>query len=178
MNRLFILFFIAVATSGCTTLSPDRYHVSMSVNQSLRQYNGTHAYIASMVPVSEFNADCRGTVPIKFLDDETINRFIKNAFNDELRFANIYDEEGRRLNGQLDKAMFSSSSGLINGWWDLAITLTDPQGKSLSVENKYSFESGFDGRTACDRTAQALVPAVQDLIEKVVTHPEFAELIK
>ena len=93
--------------------------------------------------------------------------------------ADIYDEHnGTQLSGKVNKIDFSSASGITNGWWDLAITLHSPNGKSLSVESRYNFKSGFDAITACNQTAQALGAAVQDLIEKTVKDPEFGALLK
>lgn len=48
----------------------------------------------------------------------------------------------------------------------------------MVIENRYPFESGFDGITACNQTAQALAPAVQDLIKKTVTDTQFAALVR
>jgi hypothetical protein len=33
------------------------------------------------------------------------------------------------------------------------------------------------GETACNQTAQALMPAVQDLIKKLVSNPEFKAIV-
>jgi hypothetical protein len=103
--------------------------------------------------------------PIQAMDGLTIPQFIQKAFNDEFKFANVYDNQrGMKLTGKVDKIEFSSSAGLTNGWWDLAITLQSPNGRTLRVENRYNFKSGFDAATACNQTAQALGAAVQDLI--------------
>jgi hypothetical protein len=48
----------------------------------------------------------------------------------------------------------------------------------MSVNNKYTFKSGFDAITACNATADALTPAVQDLINATVNDPKFALLMK
>ena len=51
-------------------------------------------------------------------------------------------------------------------------------GKSIKVANRYEFESSLDPHVACDRTARALTPAVQDLIKKAVTDPQFGALLR
>jgi len=66
---------------------------------------------------------------------------------------------------------------LTSGWWDLSLTLKSNNGQSLAVENKYEFKSGFDAITACNQTAQALGPAVQDLIKKAISDPRFKTLM-
>ena len=104
--------------------------------------------------------------PIHASDNMTIPQFVQKAFNDELKFAGLYSESGTKLDGMLDKIQFSSTSGLTSGWCDLALTLKSSNGKSLSTQKKYEFKSGFDAITACNQTAQALGPAVQDLIKE------------
>lgn len=82
------------------------------------------------------------------------------------------------MSGQLYKAEFSSAANITHGWWELGMTLNSPNGKRLMVSNHYDFDSGFDAFTSCSQTAQALGPAVQNLIKQAITHPEFASLIK
>ncbi len=108
----------------------------------------------------------------------TIPQFVEKAFNDELKFAGIYSDRGMALTGTLTKISFSSTKGLTNGNWDLSLTLTSSNGKSAHVESSYDFKSGFDAITACNQTAQALGPAVQDLIKKAVADPQFGGLIR
>jgi hypothetical protein len=48
----------------------------------------------------------------------------------------------------------------------------------MSTNNKYNFKSGFDAVTACNATADALSPAVQDLIKATVNNPSFVRLLK
>jgi hypothetical protein len=58
------------------------------------------------------------------------------------------------------------------------MTIFSSNGKSISVNDHYAFAGNFVGEVACNQTAQALMPAVQDLIGKVVTHPDFAALLR
>jgi hypothetical protein len=58
------------------------------------------------------------------------------------------------------------------------MTISSSNGKGLSVGTHYSFAGNFVGEVACNQTAQALMPAVQNLIGKIITHPEFAALLR
>ena len=60
----------------------------------------------------------------------------------------------------------------------MALTLASSNGASLRAKNRYEFKSGFDAITACNQTAQALGPAVQDLIKKTVTNAHFGALLR
>ena len=154
-----------------------RYSVSIDNNQALKKYEGSRVKITSISSLVSYDEGCRGGQPIQASDGMTIPQFIEKAFNDELKAANVYSDTGVLLTGSLTKIEFSSSEGLTHGWWDMALRLTSSNGKSMSTNSHYEFKSAFNGITACNRTAQALGPAVQDLIKKAVTDPQFKVLL-
>jgi hypothetical protein len=95
----------------------------------------------------------------------------------DLDIAEVYSAAAPvTLTGRLDAIDFSS--GLTDAAWDIALTISSSNGKSLSVDNHYFFAGNFVGEVACNQTAQALMPAVQDLIGKMITHPDFAALLR
>ncbi len=177
MKKIIALMAVSVGVVGCSTMTPARYAVSVDNNQVLKQYSGKTLNLASMGAPADYDSACRLMGPIKASDNMTIPQFVAKAFNDEFKFAGLYSENGTKIDGALTKIKFSSTSGLTSGWWDLGLTLTSGNGKSLSTENRYEFKSGFDAITACNQTAQALGPAVQDLIKKTVSDPAFPTLL-
>lgn len=172
------LLGVILAVSGCSTMTPARYSVSVDNNMALKSYQGSTMDIVTIGAPEKYDSSCRMMGPIQASDGQTIPQFVNKAFNDEFKFAGVYGDGGAKLTGRLDKIAFSSSAGLTNGWWDLALTLSSANGQSMSVENKYDFKSGFDAITACNQTAQALGPAVQDLIKKTITDPRFKSLLR
>ena len=164
--------------SGCSTMTPARYAVSADANQTLDQYEGTRVRVSSLSMPGDADVNCRLMGPIKAGDNMTIAEFVADAFNSEFKFADLYSTEGTELSGSMDRIEFSSTVGLTNGRWDLALTLNSSNGESLSVQNLYTFKSGFDAITACNQTAQALGSAVQELIEITVADPQFEALLK
>jgi hypothetical protein len=178
MKRLMGGVAVLSLLSGCSTMTPARYSVSVDNNQALKTYAGAAVKVASVTAADSYDANCRMMGPIQASDGMTIPQFVEKAFNDELKFANIYSDRGLSLAGTLTKIEFSSTKGLTNGTWDLAITLKSSNGKSMDSAISYGFKSGFDAITACNQTAQALGPAVQDLIKKAVTDPQFAGLVR
>ncbi len=117
---------------------------------------------------------CRGVGPIKTPDGEPFSNFIRKALLDELKIANIYSASAPvTLTGNLDAIDFSSQSGN----WNINLTVNSSNGKSIVTSEVYSFTSSFVGDTACNQTAQALMPAVQNLVGKVIASPEFSSLI-
>lgn len=47
----------------------------------------------------------------------------------------------------------------------------------MKVTQHYEFNSGYGADTACKQTAEAYLPAVQDLIGQIVRAPEFKGLV-
>lgn len=176
MKKLLILSAIVVFASGCSTYSASRYAISADNVVALRSLNGktlnVGAFSASTPGQNEIM--CRGVGPVKTPDGEPFAEFVRKALLDELKMANAYSPSAPvTITGNLDGIDFSSNSGN----WNLALTVKASNGKSMSVAESYGFTSSFLGETACHQTAQALMPAVQNLVGKVVRSQEFAALI-
>jgi hypothetical protein len=179
MKRALIVFLLGYFIIGCATPNAPRYAVSMDNSQALKKIEGSKVQIASIKSAVRYNSSCRMFGQINPPDGMTMSKYVEKAFNDELKNAGIYDaNKGVSLSGVLTRAEFSSTSAITRGWWSMGLKLSSPGGKSINVENIYEFESGYEGMTACYQTAQALGPAVQDLINKIVTDPNFAALLK
>lgn len=177
MKKLVILS-IMVILAGCSTMQPPRYSISVDNIQKLKSYEGSETQIVSLSQPASFSSNCRLMGPIEPADGLSIPQFISKAFNDEFKMAGVHSSKGTEITGDITKIEFSSITGLTSGYWDIALSLKSSNGKELTVSNKYTFKSGFDAITACNATADALAPAVQDLINKTVSHPTFIELIK
>lgn len=178
MNRALLFIAVVSLVTGCSTMTPARYAASADNNQALRKYEGNKVQLAQLNPPASYSSNCRLMGPIQAADGQSIPEFIRKAFNDEFKFANIYSDSGTSLQGAMSKIEFSSTSGLTNGWWELAISLRSPNGRTLEKSSRTEFKSGFDAITACNQTAQALGGAVQDLIHATVTDPGFAALLE
>ena len=177
MKKCLTMITLFLLLSACSTMQPPRYAVSVDNIQKLKTFEGSKAAVVSFTQPADFSSGCRLMGPIEPADGLTISQFVSKAFNDEFKMADIYSTEGTKLNGEIVKIEFSSMTGLTNGYWDIGLKLTSSNGRSLSVDNKYTFKSGFDAITACNATADALSPAVQDLIAATINHPEFGDLI-
>lgn len=176
MKRLVILFAITIFISGCSTYSASRYSISTDNVVALRSLNGQSVNVGafSATKSGEKEIMCRGVGPIKTPDGEPFSEYVRKAFLDELKIANVYSVSAPvTITGNLDAIDFSSSSGD----WNLSLTISSSNGKSMSVSETYSYTSSFYGETACNQTAQAFMPAVQNLVGKVVRSPEFVALV-
>lgn len=178
-NTLRLLILVSLL-GGCSTYAADRYSVSMDTHVALERAIASQQ--GQKVAVDEFGAtnpgrtqiDCRAVGPIKTPDNETFEAFVRKALVDQLQLADLYSPDAqRRIGGSLDEINFSS----VDGRWFLALTVTGNPGRRFTVREEYDYDTSFYGETACNQTAQALMPAVQNLILKVVSHPEFRRMV-
>ncbi|NMH61422.1 hypothetical protein [Alteromonas ponticola] len=176
MIKKFGLLVAVLALTGCSTYSVNRYAVSVDNNSSLKSIEGANVFVGDFTAAEKSLTSimCRGVGPIKTPDGRSFEMFIQKAFVDELKMANVYQADAPVvLTGVLDSIDFSSASGQ----WNLALTINSNNGNSLSVSENYEFTSSFYGETACNQTAQALMPAVQNLIGKIVSNQSFPGLL-
>lgn len=167
---------LPVALSGCMTLTPAAYMVSPDVKQSLSAYQGAHLHVDS-ISGPDVDLMCRAVGKVRIEHDLTVPEFVQKAFNDEFRYAGLDGSGGAHLTGRLTRIDFSSSSGAVNGYWDLALTLQSATGSALETSVHYEFESGFVGASACNNTGLALAQAAQALVRKTIADPRFPNLI-
>lgn len=175
-----LLALMCVCLAGCETLSPATYSNYGDNTFSLRKFDGSKVRVATINDQSKFDSGCRLVGPIKTAGNRPIPEFIRDSFNEELKFAGLYSEsqESAVLNATLQSASFSSLAGLTGGHWTFSLQLANPQnGRTLVANSNYDFDSGFVAEVACRNVSNALTPAVQRLINKAVTDSEFGALI-
>ena len=178
MNLIRIVFIasIVLTTQACSTYSTDRYSFNSNNIVALKGYEGNE------ISVSEFTATepgkttttCRAVGPISTPDGETFERYVRNALISEMQIAEVYAENADTvITGNLNRMKPNS----IDGNWDISVTVASNNGVSFTVDELYDYKTSFYGETACNQTAQALMPAVQNIISKIVMHPQFSELL-
>jgi hypothetical protein len=176
-SKIGLVLLLAASLGGCSTYAAQRYSISADNVMALRSLNGQTVNVGpfSSAQPAATEIGCRAVGPIKTPDGETFAEYVRKAFIDELKIANAYSEASPTvLTGVLDKANFSS----MNGGWDLGLTLKSSNGRSLAITEHYVFTSSWFGETACNQTAQAMMPAVQNLIGKAVKSPQFRDLTR
>lgn len=182
MVKMMIGAVALAALAGCSTYSVSRYAISADNVVALRSLQGQKVGVGEFTssPKNEkTGADlaeimCRGVGPIKTPDGESFASYIKKAMVDEMKMAEIYaTDAATAISGNLDAIDFSSAGG----HWDMRLTLKSSNGRSMSLTESYPYTTSFYGETACNQTAQALMPAVQDLVGKAVRSPEFKTLV-
>jgi hypothetical protein len=170
---------VVIALAGCSTYAAQRYSIAPNNIAVLRAFRGQAVNVGPFTAAKPGRSEitCRAVGPTKTPDGEPFEEYIRKAFIADLSIAEVYSTAAPvTLTGRLDAIDFSS--GLTDAAWDIAVTISSSNGKSLAVDNHYSFSGNFVGEVACNQTAQALMPAVQDLIAKIIRHPDFAALLR
>lgn len=176
MKKIILALSIVLLMSGCSTYSTGRYSISTDNVMALRSLNGKTLNVGSFTATNAGQKEimCRGVGPIKTPDGEPFAEFIRKAFLDELKISNSYSPTSSlTLTGNLEAIDFSSA----NGTWNLLLSVKSTNGKSMLVSESYPFTTSFVGETACNQTAQAFIPAVQNLVGKVVRSNDFVTLL-
>ena len=174
ITQIIFCFLIAIILGACSTHSVNRYSSSTDNVVALRKLD-------SQVNVGKFTAlepglsqlGCRAVGPVSTPDGEYFEEFIRKAFLDELRLAEKYFPEADiTITGNLEEIDFNS----MNGTWYIVMTIQSSNGVSFQVSEEYDYRTAYFAETACEQTAKALVPAVQDLIAKIINHDMFPDL--
>ena len=177
--KLVILLILTLALSACGSLSPQRYTAVPDNTPLLRAMGPNQVKVERVTLAIAFSSTCRGGVTIDPPVNMTFEEYVRSALADELKVAGLYSDVGPRivLTGTIDELSFSSTKSVTQGEWHVGLKVTSSNGRSLRVSEHYQFESGFSGESACRRTAEAFLPAVQNLIAKLIRSAEFRALI-
>jgi hypothetical protein len=178
--RLLFIVLAALFLSACQSFSPQRYTAVPDNAPVLRAMPDGKVKVDAFILTATFDASCRGGVNIDPPVNMTFQSYLQAALADELKVAGLYEEKSPRivLSGSIDQLTFSSTKSLTNGEWSIGLKITSSNGKSAYASELYQFESAFEGGTACRRTAEAFLPAVQSLIAKLIRTAEFRALLE
>lgn len=170
---------LLIALSACSTYMPQRYTISADNNVALKTLGVGNINVGSFKGPANFDNSCRAAGPIMPPDNLSFEAYIQKALADELKVAGMFDEKTPKvtLSGMVEQLAFSSTRALTGGSWDIGLRVNSSNGKTSYVNEHYEFNSGFGAETACKQTAEAYLPAIQNLIGKLVTSPEFKELV-
>jgi|TARA_B110000967_G_scaffold166187_1_gene174129 hypothetical protein len=158
---------------GCVHLTEPRYSPSRDNIKAMKIYEDAKVKALAFNQSESFDLTCRALGAIKPADNLTVAQFITNAFNDEFKLANIYSEDGVKISAEITNIEVSSFSG----FWAITILISGHNNKTLSIKHKHEFKTAYFGDVACNRTASALTNAIQGLINKAISHPDFSKLL-
>ena len=177
--KILLLAFVVLLVSGCSTTNSIPYKAStenvIAIQQALEsQDKKISVGIVEMAPGVEESPTCRLMGPIKVAPGKSLAQYIKDAFIEELYMAQAYSVNSNvNINIRIDGIKFSSISPAN---WDISMTVNSNNSRGYEVSVNYGFNTSWDAYSACKNVADAFGPAVQAILGKVVSHPQFSEL--
>lgn len=169
----------ALLMSGCANKVPN-YSNSP---QNIRAVKNL-APSVSPVNIAKFSATdegeskvmCRLATPIGTPDGVTFAKYIEDALVTEMEMGNLIDPKSKiTITGHLDDVYGSTTLG--NAYWEFKVKVSSSNGKSIDIVSRYDYESSFTAYSACSEMQRSYLPAVQQLVNTIVTHPQFADLL-
>lgn len=180
MKKIILIIALPLFLGACQTYNAQMYGVSADTNFIIKSLKVNESVsVGEFSLASQFDTNCRAVGPITLPNNLTYQTYIKRAFEDELKIAGAYAYKDPKvvISGRVNRINMSSSKGLTRGYWDIDLTLSSNNGRSITMSEYYEFESGFDGFSACKNTADALMPTVQNLVGKIIKSAEFKEMV-
>ena len=184
MSRTMLIFAvlaISVGLGGCETTNSIPYKAStetvISIQQTM-QAQGKKVSLGKVAfaPGVEESPTCRLLGPVKVAPGKTPSQYIKDAFQEELFMAQVYQPKAPNvIDGRIEALSFSSMSPAI---WNITMTVKSNVSDGYTVTTKYPFDTSWTAYSACKNVADAFGPAVQELLKAVVTDSRFGDLAK
>ena len=167
-----------IVLTGCETTSSIPYSAStQNVLNFQKQLPETNVSLGSFVDSNHMEElTCRLLGPIDVSRGKSKAEYIKDAMQTELFLAQVYSVDSDVIiEGKLDAVNFSSVSPAN---WEFEFTVSSNLYTGYTVKTKYEFNTSYSAYSACKNVADAFGPAVQDLINTIVTHPDFSKLVE
>lgn len=174
-----VVFACCALLAGCETTNSIPYKASTAnvilIQQSL-QAEGKKVSLGSitLAPGIEESPLCRLNGPVKVAPGKTLPQYIKDAFQEELFMAGVYQPNAPTvIDGRLETLSFSS---VTPASWNIGLSVKSNTSAGYTVSIKYPFDTSWSAYAACKNVADAFGPAVQELLRQVVAHPQFGSL--
>lgn len=168
--------------AGCASDSVAPYAVSAQSNATLRKLHNKYPNATVRVVDVTFPAghqenviNCRAAAKISTPTGKPYSDYIEEALIKELELAGMYSSDGSvGVTVELNKVDFSS---FPHGAWiiDGTVLLTD--GASFDVDTTLPFRTSYFGDSACDHSAAAFEPTVEQFITSIFSNSNFADAI-
>jgi hypothetical protein len=181
LGALAVTALVALAATGCSTYAAARYSVSPETVSALRAYRPMTVAVGPFTAARAGEAEitCRAVGPIKTPDGESFEEFVRRAFIAELMMAELYAVAAPfTLTGHIQRLDFTSGIYFTDAAWDVALMLKSSNGKSLVASERYAFKASYGAEAGCLNAAQALMPAIQNVVGKAIRDPAFSDLLK
>ncbi|DAB39427.1 MAG TPA: hypothetical protein CFH83_00870 [Sulfuricurvum kujiense] len=183
--RSLILSSLAISSlflfSGCANKVPNYSNSPQNIRavKNLQKEEKTAVTIASFKAKNEGESKvmCRLATPVGTPDGMTFAKYVEDALAVELEMGDMIDPKSKTIiSGSLENVYGSTVLG--NAYWEHTLKLTSTNGQSMEIMSRYDYESSFSAYSACSEMQRSYLPAVQLLVNKIITDPRFKDLVK
>jgi hypothetical protein len=175
-----MLVFALGACSQLLTYMPPHYRVSMDSTTELKQIGGSNISVGPFTLTAEFDNDCGITAGSVVMPDKMrVEDYIRNGLVEELKAAGMFDDTAPKitLTGTIDQLDFFSRRYIYTSTWHIGLLVKSSNGNSVHITDQYNFDAGAFSQADCQKVANSFLPAVQNIIAKVIDAPEFQSLV-
>ena len=173
------LSFALLVLTSCETTSSRPYIASTTNVIKLQELMSS---VGGKVALGEFTQGpdiaapgCRMLGPVDVAPGQSIAVYIKEAMLSEMFLVEVYARESDvQIKAHLSALSMQSFTPAS---WNFEITVSSPRAGGFTLATSYPFKTSFSAYGACQNAATAFAPAVQDLIDKIITHPSFIDLV-
>ena len=186
LKSCFRILAVLFTATGCENIPPtlvDRYATNANALEFLQSNQSTLVNVGPLtsVPTEIMGVPCLSG-EITLPDNESYAAYIRTALISELAIGNRYSKSAPvTLNGTLESVKLSFigriALGAQGGIWDFLLTVNSSNGASVTVAASHSYHTGW-APIRCHTAAQYLMPAVQTLINELITNGEFESLLR
>ena len=183
--RSLILSSVAISSlllfSGCANKVPNYANSPQNIRavKNLQKEEKTTVNIAAFKAKNEGESKvmCRLATPVGTPDGMTFAKYVEDALAVELEMGDMIDPKSKTsISGSLENDYGSTVLG--NAYWEHTLKLTSTNGQSMEIMSRYDYESSFSAYSACSEMQRSYLPAVQLLVNKIITDPRFKDLVK
>ena len=180
MKKSLLLGSVILSTllfTGCG-IKTNEYSVSADNVETLRSYKDLKLNVNEFTATNkgESSVLCRLAETISTPQGEPFSKYIENALISELKMAGVYSKDSNlTISGNLNKIYGSTMLG--NAYWEVNVTISSSNGKSLTVNTKRDYPSAYLAATACNNMATSFAPTIKQLVEDIVNHKDFKNLL-
>jgi len=180
MRSQFSIFLVAcLFLSGCSTVNSLHYKASIENTISIHESLGIQGKKVRITDISladgvKDSLICRLRGPVEPIPGKSLSEYIKDAFKEELFKANVYSPRSEaQVKATIKEINFSSVSP---AYWKISMDISSNYSDGYNTSIKYYFDTSFIAHYACENVTNAFGPAVQELLNKVVSNPRFSSL--
>jgi TonB family protein len=148
------------------------YTPSQSTKELLTS-NGFDAFSFGDFEYSGMPPTCRmGTSPII---SASVEKFLKYAFNEELRNSQKYNIEKNVVRGRILELKYSTLGG---GYWEISIELSSENGRRTIERSRIEFPTEYNAIKSCQAAVNSFPLLVKQIFVQFIVKDEFREFFK